>query len=187
GAIARLRPCYDLEDATVPRNRLTEMLRQVTEVAREYRLQIGMLAHAGDGNLHPLILFDDRDREELDRVMAARRELFRRALALGGTLSGEHGIGILKKEFMPWLFEQGALQAMAAIKAAFDPGGTLNPGKVLPDDRTGGPATRGGAPAPGAPAARGVVPAPGAPAAPGDSPGGAAGQGEADQGGGLHS
>ncbi|MEW6546755.1 MAG: FAD-linked oxidase C-terminal domain-containing protein [Bacillota bacterium] len=137
GAIARLRPCYDLEDATVPRNRLTEMLRQVTDLAREYGLQIGMLAHAGDGNLHPLILFDDRDRDEVDRVMAARRELFRRALALGGTLSGEHGIGILKKEFMPWLFETGALQVMAGIKAAFDPGGTLNPGKILPGEESG--------------------------------------------------
>jgi glycolate oxidase subunit GlcD len=137
GAVARLRPCYDLEDATVPRNRLTEMLRQVTEVAREYRLQIGMLAHAGDGNLHPLILFDDRNREELDRVMAARSELFRRALALGGTLSGEHGIGLLKKEFMPWLFEAGALRTMATLKRAFDPGGILNPGKVLPEQSAG--------------------------------------------------
>lgn len=146
GAIARLRPCYDLEDATVPRNRLTEMLRQVRELAREFGLEIGMLAHAGDGNLHPLILFDDRNREELERVMAARSELFRRALALGGTLSGEHGIGLLKKEFMPWLFEAGALRTMAAVKAAFDPGGTLNPGKVLPEG-TAGPEGQQGAPA----------------------------------------
>jgi glycolate oxidase len=134
GAIARLRPCYDLEDVTVPRNRLVEMLRQVIDLGREYRLQIGILAHAGDGNLHPLILFDDRDPEELQRVMAARRQLFRRALALGGTLSGEHGIGMLKREFMPWLFEPGALQAMQVIKSGFDPGGMLNPGKVLPGE-----------------------------------------------------
>ncbi|HHY93868.1 MAG TPA: FAD-binding protein, partial [Firmicutes bacterium] len=162
GAVARLRPCYDLEDATVPRNRLPEMLRQVSALAQEYRLQIGMLAHAGDGNLHPLILFDDRDEEERARVMAARQELFRRALDLGGTLSGEHGIGILKREFMTWAFSQEALRTMAHIKAAFDPTGIMNPGKVfdVPEQRAASPASQsapGRSAPPGQPARSGQL------------------------------
>lgn len=137
GAAARVRPTYDLEDITVPRGRLTEMLGHVTALATELNLTIGMLAHAGDGNLHPLILFDERDPAERQRVQTARRELFRQALALGGTLSGEHGIGLLKKEFMPWLYSAEALRAMAAVKAAFDPLGLLNPRKVIPDEFVG--------------------------------------------------
>ncbi len=131
GAIARLAPCYDLEDVTVPRNRLTDMARVVRELSQKYDLTIGILAHAGDGNLHPLVLFDDRDADEVNRMMGARRELFRRALDLGGTLTGEHGIGLLKKEFMPWLFSPRELRTMDHVKAAFDPAGVLNPGKVL--------------------------------------------------------
>jgi len=134
GAIARLRPSYDLEDVTVPRNRLTQMLREVARLAREYRLQIGLLAHSGDGNLHPLMLFDERDKEEMERVMAARAEMFRVALKLGGTLSGEHGIGLGKLDFMPELFRPAEIDFMRRIKAAFDPSGIINPGKVVPAD-----------------------------------------------------
>ncbi|MCL4424933.1 MAG: FAD-binding protein [Firmicutes bacterium] len=132
GAIARLRPSYDLEDVTVPRNRLTQMLREVARLAREQRIQIGLLAHSGDGNLHPLMLFDERDKEETGRVMTARAEMFRIALEMGGTLSGEHGIGMGKLDFMPALFGPGEMDFMRRIKAAFDPEGLINPGKVVP-------------------------------------------------------
>ncbi len=131
GAIARLAPCYDLEDATVPRDRLVEMLSYVVALGNELDLMIGILAHAGDGNLHPLILFDDRDNDQVARVLEARSRIFRRALDLGGTLSGEHGIGLLKRDYMPWLFRHEELTVMEAIKISIDPQGILNPGKIL--------------------------------------------------------
>ncbi len=131
GAVARLRPCYDLEDVTVPRGQLVPMLRAVDEVRRQLELDVAMVAHAGDGNLHPMILFDDRDEEEMERMLKARDRLFRLALDLGGTLSGEHGIGLTKREFMPLVFPPAAMTVLESVKAAFDPAGTLNPGKIL--------------------------------------------------------
>lgn len=132
GAVARLRPCYDLEDATVPRTQLPEMLRRCIALGKKYNLRIGMLAHAGDGNLHPLILFDDRDKDELHRVHECRREIFKEALALGGCLSGEHGIGLGKIEFMEWAYTPEDIAAMQRVKQAFDTGLILNPGKIVP-------------------------------------------------------
>lgn len=133
GAMARLKPCYDLEDATVPRSRLPEMLRRVEAIAEKYRIPIGMLAHAGDGNLHPLVLFDERDQEEMERVHRTREEIFRAALELGGTLSGEHGIGLGKLDFMPLAFTPAELDFMRRERKAFDPNGILNPGKFIPE------------------------------------------------------
>ncbi|MBE3580864.1 MAG: FAD-binding protein [Thermoanaerobacteraceae bacterium] len=133
GAIARLRPSYDLEDATVPRTKLPEMLRRVAAVAEEYNVPIGMLAHAGDGNLHPLVLFDERDREEMERVHKTRGEIFKAALDLGGTLSGEHGIGLAKLDFMPLAFTEADLDFMRRERRAFDPNGILNAGKFIPE------------------------------------------------------
>ncbi len=134
GAVARLRPNYDLEDITVPRTRLPEMLKTVAQIGRDYRVDICIIAHAGDGNLHPIIVFDDRDEEERARVAEARQELFRRALAAGGTLSGEHGIGLLKKRFMPLLYPAEVLATLGLVKRAFDPDCILNPGKVLEEE-----------------------------------------------------
>ncbi|MCP4667619.1 MAG: hypothetical protein GY849_14785, partial [Deltaproteobacteria bacterium] len=112
GAVARLRPNCIVEDATVPVKRLPEMIRKVVELSKKYRLKIGVLAHAGDGNLHPLIMTDLKDKEEMARVDKAMDELYEAAIGMGGTLSGEHGIGIAKDRFMPMEFNESALDIM---------------------------------------------------------------------------
>lgn len=129
--MARLRPNTVIEDATVPVSRLTEMIRKVVEVAAKHGVQVGVVAHAGDGNLHPLVLFDQRDEEERRRVEAANEEIAREALAMGGTLSGEHGIGLAKARFLPMEFDPVALRVMNSIKQSLDPKGILNPGKFV--------------------------------------------------------
>lgn len=133
GAIGRLAPNYDMEDATVPRTKLPLILKEVERLSKEYNVPIGMLAHAGDGNLHPLVLFDERNKEELARVEEVRAALFRYALELGGTLSGEHGIGLAKLDFVPWAFNQQELQFLRRERLAFDPSDTLNAGKTVPE------------------------------------------------------
>jgi len=129
--MARLRPNALIEDATVPVANLTAMVRKTREIAEKHEIQIGVLAHAGDGNLHPLILFDQRDQEELRRVEAATEEIFKEALALGGTLSGEHGIGMAKARFLPMQFDEVAIAVTKRIKESLDPKGILNPGKFV--------------------------------------------------------
>ncbi|MEW6377795.1 MAG: FAD-linked oxidase C-terminal domain-containing protein [Thermodesulfobacteriota bacterium] len=131
GAVARLRPNCIVEDATVPVKKLPEILRKIVELADKYRLKIGVLAHAGDGNLHPLIMTDHRDREEMARIDKALEEMYEAAIAMGGTLSGEHGIGIAKKRFMIMEFSQSAIEIMRGIKRVFDPNNILNPGSFL--------------------------------------------------------
>jgi glycolate oxidase len=129
--MARLRPNAIIEDATVPVSNLTAMVRKTSEIARKHSLQIGVLAHAGDGNLHPLILFDRRDKDEFRRVEAAMGDIFREALALGGTLSGEHGIGMAKAPFLKMEFDSVAMAVTKSIKQSLDPKGILNPGKFV--------------------------------------------------------
>ena len=129
--MARLRPNAMIEDATVPVSNLTAMVRKITDIAERYRLQIGVLAHAGDGNLHPLILFDHRDKDELHRVEQASEEIFREALSLGGTLSGEHGIGMTKAPFLPMELDPVAMAVTRSLKQSLDPKGILNPGKFV--------------------------------------------------------
>lgn len=131
GAVARLRPNCIVEDATVPVKRLPEIIRKIVELADKYRLKIGVLAHAGDGNLHPLIMTDLRDKDEIRSVDKALEELYESAIAMGGTLSGEHGIGIAKDRFMAMEFSQSAIDLMRGIKRAFDPNNILNPGSFL--------------------------------------------------------
>jgi len=130
-ALARLKPTTVLEDATVPRSKITEMLLAVEDIGRRYNLTIGTFGHAGDGNLHPTILADVRDAEEMERVRIAVEEIFRAALALGGTLTGEHGIGLAKKKFLPWEVGEAGMRALKGIKLAFDPGNLFNPGKLV--------------------------------------------------------
>jgi len=130
-ALVRMRPSTILEDATVPRSKLPEMIRAVREIAGKYNLQIGTFGHAGDGNLHPTILTDEKDLEEMERVNKAVSDIFDKALALGGTLSGEHGIGITKAAFMPRQFSAAELDLMKRLKQAFDPDDILNPGKFI--------------------------------------------------------
>ena len=132
GAIARISPSYSVQDGTVPRTRLAETLREVVKIADKHRVRVGNVAHAGDGNLHPLIMFNPRDPEEIERVHAAGKEILKLCVEMGGTLTGEHGIGIEKQDSMHLLFGDSELEAMERIKRAFDPHDMLNPGKILP-------------------------------------------------------
>ena len=131
GAVARVRPNCVVEDATVPVKRLPEMIKKIVELAAKYQLQIGVLAHAGDGNLHPLVMIDRRDKDEMARLDKAMKELFETAIEMGGTLTGEHGIGIAKDQFMNMEFDERAIEIMRGIKRVFDPNNILNPGSFL--------------------------------------------------------
>jgi glycolate oxidase len=138
GALGRIRPNYYLHDGVVPRTRLPDVLRRVTEIGGHYKLPVANVFHAGDGNLHPNILFDLRDEGIMDRVSSAGEEMLRAVVELGGTLSGEHGIGIEKNAFMPWIYGPDDLDAMLRVKRAFDPAGMFNPGKIFPDETATG-------------------------------------------------
>ncbi|SMC82558.1 FAD-binding oxidoreductase [Sporomusa malonica] len=130
-ALAKLRPTTFVEDATVPRNKVPDMIRAVNEIAKKYNVTIGTFGHAGDGNMHPTIVCDIRDKEEMDRVYKAMDEIFGTAIKLGGTLSGEHGIGLGKLKYMEDQFGPVAMEAMRNIKRALDPNLILNPGKLV--------------------------------------------------------
>ena len=130
-SLAKLRPSTFCEDATVPRDKVPEMVRIVTEIAARNRVEIGTFGHAGDGNLHPTIVTDLRDAAEMERVYAAMDEIFKTALELGGTLSGEHGIGLGKLKYMPAQFGEEGMAVMRSIKQALDPNNILNPGKLV--------------------------------------------------------
>ena len=133
GALGRIRPNYYLHDGVVPRTRLPDVLRRVDEIGEHYRLPVANVFHAGDGNLHPNILFDLRDPGVLEQVGHAGEEMLWAVVELGGTLSGEHGIGIEKNAFMPWIYGPDDLDAMLRVKRVLDPAGLLNPGKIFPD------------------------------------------------------
>ncbi len=128
--LARLKPNFLMEDITVPIGRVTEMLAGVQDIARRNRVRIAAFGHAGDGNLHPQILWDASDQDETKRVHKAADELFELAIGLRGTLTGEHGIGMSKAGYMPLEHDATALAVMASIKRLFDPKGVLNPGKM---------------------------------------------------------
>jgi glycolate oxidase subunit GlcD len=132
GAVARLRPSYLVCDGTVPRTKLPEALAAVKRVSEKYDLPIGNVFHAGDGNLHPLILFDDRDSKEMERVYQAGSEILQVCADLGGTISGEHGIGAEKLKEMSFVFREADMDMMRLTKTAIDPKGLANPGKVIP-------------------------------------------------------
>jgi glycolate oxidase len=131
GAVARMRPTCVIEDVTVPVSYLTSAIKEVIEISERNRVQIAVLAHAGDGNLHPLVLCDQRDKEEMVRVEKAMEEIVDYAMSVGGTLSGEHGIGIAKAKYLPKQLSGTALEMMRAVKKSFDPQGILNPGSFL--------------------------------------------------------
>jgi glycolate dehydrogenase FAD-linked subunit len=132
GAIARIKPNYYLHDTVVPRHELPGVLAQVYEIAAKYDLDVLNVFHAGDGNLHPLLLFDQRQPGVMERVFAAGDAIVAASVAAGGVLSGEHGIGLEKRDLMPLMFSEVDLAAQAALRRAFDPEGLSNPGKVLP-------------------------------------------------------
>jgi len=132
GAVARITPSYLVCDGTVPRTALPAALRKVAEVSKKYGLQIPNVFHAGDGNLHPLILFDWRDAEQKARVMKAGMEILECCVAMGGTISGEHGVGIEKMDAMRLVCSDADIAAQVRVKRAFDPGDLSNPGKIFP-------------------------------------------------------
>jgi len=132
GAVARLAPNYLVNDATVPRTKLPEALAKVSEITEEYDFEHGNVFHAGDGNLHPLLLFDSRDEDQLHRVEKAGWEIMKACVDLGGTISGEHGIGLEKQDAMRMVFNEHDFNVQRGLKRAFDPDNVLNPGKVLP-------------------------------------------------------
>ena len=130
-ALARLAPTTILEDATVPRSELAHMIRFVAEVAKKYELKIGTFGHMGDGNLHPTFLTDERNEAEIHRVPEAFKEIFDEAIRLGGTITGEHGIGLAKKEFFPKFAGAAQMRVMRELRKTLDPKGILNPGKMF--------------------------------------------------------
>jgi len=132
GAVARLAPNYLVNDCTVPRTKLPEALEKVAEITQKYGFKHGNVFHAGDGNLHPLVLFDSRDSHQLRQVEKAGWEIMQACVNLGGTISGEHGIGLEKQNAMRMIFSENDFNTQRALKRAFDPDNILNPGKVIP-------------------------------------------------------
>ncbi len=133
GAVGRLAPNYCTQDGVVPRTRVPDIVRAIAATAERHRLRIGNVFHAGDGNIHPIVLFDERDADEVQRVLAAGREILEACIALGGSVTGEHGIGVEKIAQMPLLFSPEDLLAMTRVRAVFDPDGRANPHKIFPD------------------------------------------------------
>jgi glycolate oxidase len=132
GAVGRLARNYCTQDGVVPRTKVPDILRAIAAIAARHRLRIANVFHAGDGNIHPILLYDERDADEVRRVIAAGHEILRACVDLGGSITGEHGIGAEKIQELPLLFTPQDLLAMQALRAAFDPRQRCNPGKIFP-------------------------------------------------------
>jgi glycolate oxidase len=130
-ALARRAPTVILEDVTVPRSELAKMVAAVERIAKEHDLEVGTFGHMGDGNLHPTFLTDERNEAEMQRVEVAMKEVFQTAVDLGGTITGEHGVGLAKKPFLRGALGDVPLDVMKSLKGVFDPQGILNPGKIF--------------------------------------------------------
>jgi glycolate oxidase subunit GlcD len=135
GALGRVSPDLFVQDAVVPRTRLPEVLAKIYEIGAKYRLRLSTVFHAGDGNLHPNLNFDRRDLDEVERVTAASKEIMKLCVEAGGTITGEHGVGVDKIEYMPMIFDQASLDVMLALRDVFNPVGLCNPGKAIPAPR----------------------------------------------------
>jgi len=136
GAMGRISPDMLVMDAVIPRTRLPEVLAEIDRISERYKLPVANVFHAGDGNLHPLILFDSRQADQVDRIFAMGEEILRVCVDVGGSLSGEHGIGCEKKEYMCMVFSDADLATMLQVKAVFNPEGLLNPDKIFPTRRS---------------------------------------------------
>lgn len=132
GALGRLAPSNYVLDGVIPRSQLPQTLRRIAEVGKAYGFQIGNIFHAGDGNLHPIVLYDPRDPTHLERAIAASNEIIRYCVEIGGALTGEHGIGMEKSELMPLIFSDDDFALMRRVHDAFNPDSSLNPGKIFP-------------------------------------------------------
>ncbi len=136
GSVGQVRPSYLCCDGTVPRTKLPDVLSKVLEAGKKYNLPIGNVFHAGDGNLHPLIMFDERDQDELERVKKLGSEILKICADAGGTISGEHGVGLEKLKETRFIYNENDLEFERKIKNAIDPAGVLNPGKMIPEPST---------------------------------------------------
>jgi len=132
GAVGRLAPSYCTQDGVVPRTKLPHILRFINGVAEKYRIQIANVFHAGDGNIHPILLFDERDADQVKRVLDASHEILDECVHVGGSVTGEHGIGVEKIDFMPKLFSPDDLAMMLRLRMAFNPDSRCSPAKMLP-------------------------------------------------------
>jgi len=132
GAVGRISPSFYVQDGVIPRTRVPDTLREIEKIGKRYNLTIGNIFHAGDGNLHPLILFDQRVKEQHDRTLAAARDILAYCVSVGGSLTGEHGVGMEKNELMPLLFSDDDLEVMRRVRDCFNPDSILNPQKVFP-------------------------------------------------------
>jgi glycolate oxidase len=137
GAVGRLAPNYCTQDGVVPRTKVPEILRIIRSIAAEHGLRVANVFHAGDGNIHPILLYDERDRGEVERVVAAGRKILEACVALGGSLSGEHGIGVEKMDLMPLAFSTADLDLMRRVRRVFDPELRSNPHKIFPAESVG--------------------------------------------------
>jgi glycolate oxidase len=137
GAVGRLAPNYCTQDGVVPRTKVPEILRIIRSVAVEHRLRVANVFHAGDGNIHPILLYDERDRGEVERVLAAGRKILEACVTLGGSLTGEHGIGVEKMDLLPLLFSEADLDLMRRVRRVFDPDLRSNPHKIFPAESAG--------------------------------------------------
>ncbi len=132
GAVGRLSPSYCTQDGVVPRTKLPHIFRRIMEIGAKHNVRIVNVFHAGDGNIHPILLFDERDPRQISRVLAASTEILDECIACGGSVTGEHGIGVEKIAFMQKLFTEDDLDAMERLRMAFNPDGRLSPCKMLP-------------------------------------------------------
>ncbi|HEY3186375.1 MAG TPA: FAD-linked oxidase C-terminal domain-containing protein, partial [Solirubrobacteraceae bacterium] len=132
GAVGRLTPNWLLQDAVVPRSKLPAIMREMQAIAARHRLVFANVFHAGDGNLHPLIMYDERNPGELERAVHANEELLTACIALGGSVTGEHGVGIDKAKNLSMQYAEADLNFMYRLRRVFDPDGIMNPGKLLP-------------------------------------------------------
>ncbi|HWW77308.1 MAG TPA: FAD-linked oxidase C-terminal domain-containing protein, partial [Pyrinomonadaceae bacterium] len=132
GAMGRITPDILIQDAVVPRSRLPEVLAATYRIGARHGLRVANVFHAGDGNLHPLVCFDSRDAAQVERVHEAGREIMETCVRAGGTITGEHGVGLDKSDYLPLVFSDDDMRAMLSVRAAFDPTGLCNPGKIIP-------------------------------------------------------
>jgi len=135
GAAGRVSPSYYTQDGVIPRTKLPATLRRIGEIGRKYNLAIGNVFHAGDGNLHPIILFDQRSEQQFQAARRAADEIIEFCIAAGGAITGEHGVGMEKDRLMPLLFSEADMELMKRVRGVFNPNGLLNPGKIFPTSK----------------------------------------------------
>jgi len=134
GALGRVSPSYYTQDGVIPRYALPEVLEEISRIGKKYELRIANIFHAGDGNLHPAILYDEKSKESIYRCLEASKEILQLCIRYNGSITGEHGVGIEKKEALGWMFSESDLEMMKQVRDVFNPLGSLNPGKFLPTD-----------------------------------------------------